>query len=115
MLHTAGRTVRSYCYTRDAISGILYILLKGEAGEAYNVTNMDTAVSIRGMAQLVCDTIGQSRIKVVVDIPEDVASFGYNPEMVIRLDSTRLGGLGWRAEVGLEEMYRRMTAGGFRK
>ncbi len=115
VLHTAGRTVRSYCYTRDAISGILYILLKGEAGEAYNVTNMDTAVSIRGMAQLVCDTIGQSRIKVVVDIPEDVASFGYNPEMVIRLDSTRLGGLGWRAEVGLEEMYRRMTAGGFRK
>ncbi len=110
VLHTQGRTVRSYCYTRDAVSAILYILRRGEAGEAYNVTNMDTAVSIREMAEMVCETIGESEIKVVYDIPADVSSFGYNPEMVIRLDAGSLMALGWRASVGLEEMYRRMTA-----
>lgn len=114
VLHTQGRTVRSYCYTRDAVSAILYILRKGVAGEAYNVTNMDTAISIREMAELVCETIGESAIRVVSDIPDDVSGFGYNPEMVIRLDAAKLMELGWKAGVGLEEMYRRMTADAWR-
>ena len=42
-----------------------------------------------------------------------MAAFGYNPEMVIRLDSTKLQGLGWRATVGLEGMFRRMIESGF--
>lgn len=111
VLHTQGNTVRSYCYTKDALSAILYILLKGTAGEAYNVTNMDTAVSIREMAEMVCGTIGEGAIKVTVDIPEDIGNFGYNPEMVIRLDSRKLSSLGWMPTVGLEEMYRRLAEG----
>ncbi len=111
VLHTQGRTVRSYCYTKDALSALLYILLKGQVGEAYNVTNMDTAVSIKEMAQMVCDTIGKGQIQTLIDIPEDVASFGYNPEMVIRLDSSKLEGLGWKATTRLEEMYERLVAG----
>lgn len=51
ILHTPGNTVRSYCYTKDAVNAILCLLLHGEPGEAYNVTNMDTAVSIKEMAQ----------------------------------------------------------------
>lgn len=109
VLHTQGNTVRTYCYTTDAISAITYILLKGGIGEAYNVTNMNTACSIKEMAQLVCDIFKESEIKVVIDIPKDVASFGYNPEMVIRLDSTKLEGLGWKASVSLEEMFRRLV------
>lgn len=111
VLHTQGNTVRSYCYTKDALSAILYILLEGNVGEAYNVTNMDTAISIREMAELVCKTVGNGEIKTIIDIPEDVSSFGYNPEMVIRLDSKKLQELGWRATVGLEEMYSRMIKG----
>lgn len=109
ILHTQGRTVRTYCYTKDAVSALLYILLKGESGEAYNVTNKDTAVSIREMAELVAGTIGAGEIAVRVEIPDDLASFGYNPEMVIRLDSGKLEALGWEASVDLESMYRRMA------
>lgn len=111
VLHTAGNTVRTYCYTRDAVNALLYIMVKGGSGEAYNVTNMDTAVSIKEMGELVCKEIADSKIKVVIDIPEDVSSFGYNPEMVIRLDTTKLQELGWTAEVGLAEMYQRMIVG----
>lgn len=111
VLHTQGNTVRSYCYTKDALSALLYILLKGNTGEAYNVTNMDTAVSVREMAELVCKTIGAGEIKVTVDIPEDIDNFGYNPEMVIRLDSGKLMDLGWVPTVGLEEMYGRLAEG----
>lgn len=113
VLHTQGNTVRSYCYAKDAVAAILYVLLKGESGEAYNVTNMDTAVSIREMAELVSGLYPDKPVAVRVEIPEDVASFGYNPEMVIRLDSTKLQGLGWKATVGLDEMFRRMIESGF--
>lgn len=108
VLHTAGNTVRSYCYTRDAVNALLYILLRGKPGQAYNVTNMDTAVSIREMAQLVCGLVPEQGIQLRFDTPENLASFGYNPEMVICLDSRKLQSLGWQAEVGLEEMFRRL-------
>lgn len=110
VLHTEGKTVRSYCYTMDAVTALLVILLKGNIGEAYNVTNMDTAISIYDMAKLVCDLQPESGISVEKDIPEDLASFGYNPEMIIRLDSTKLQELGWRATVDLQEMYKRLIA-----
>lgn len=108
VLHTAGNTVRSYCYSRDAVNALLYILLRGNSGEAYNVTNMDTAVSIREMALLVCGLNEKGKIQLQFDMPENLASFGYNPEMVIRLDSRKLQSLGWHAEVGLQEMFRRL-------
>ena len=111
VLHTKGQTVRSYCYTKDAVAAMLLILLKGESGAAYNVTNMDTKISIADMAQLVCDTFPQAGIQVTFDMPKDVDSFGYNPEMVIALDSSRLMELGWKPTVDLREMFVRLAAG----
>ena len=113
ILHTAGNTVRSYCYTKDAISAVFYILLKGTSGEAYNVTNMDTAVSIREMAELVCGLYPERGIRVKIEIPDDIGSYGYNPEMVIRLDSSKLQELGWKATVDLSEMFERMIQSSF--
>lgn len=113
VLHTQGNTVRSYCYAKDAVAAVFYVLLKGNPGEAYNVTNMDTAVSIREMAELVSGLFPQKPIAVRMEIPKDVASFGYNPEMVIRLDSQKLMGLGWKATVGLRDMFLRMIQSGF--
>ena len=110
VLHTEGRTVRTYCYTTDAVAAILFVLLKGNVGEAYNVTNKDTACSIKEMAQLVCDIFPESGIAVRIEIPENVASFGYNPEMIIRLNTEKLEALGWKASVGIEEMFRRLVA-----
>lgn len=109
VLHTQGNTVRTYCYTKDAVEALLYILVKGNVGEAYNVTNMDTAISIKEMAELVCRIFPEAGIKVTIDIPQDVASFGYNPEMVIRLDSTKLMGLGWKATTDLPQMFTRLV------
>lgn len=110
VLHTQGNTVRSYCYTGDAVEAIVCLLLQGQPGEAYNVTNMDTVISIRDMAQLVCGLAPEKEIRVIIDIPEDIAAFGYNPEMVIRLDSHKLQALGWQPKTDLAEMYTRLTA-----
>lgn len=109
VLHTAGKTLRTYCYTKDAVSALFFVLLRGAAGQAYNVTNKNTAVTIREMAQCVCDIFPENGICVEFDMPEDLASFGYNPEMVIRLDSSKLEALGWNATVDLKGMFTRMV------
>lgn len=109
VLHTKGQTVRSYCYTKDAVAAMLLILAEGDCGAAYNVTNMDTTISIADMARLVCEIFPQSGIQVTFDVPEDVAAFGYNPEMVIALDSSRLMALGWKPSVNLREMFVRLA------
>ena len=61
------------------------------------------------MAELVCTTVGKGQVSVKVEIPEDVQALGYTPEMVIRLDPSKLEALGWKATVGLEEMFSRMV------
>jgi nucleoside-diphosphate-sugar epimerase len=71
---------------------------------------MNTACSIKEMAQLVCDIFSESDIQVKIEIPENVASFGYNPEMIIRLDSSRLESLGWKPQVDMDEMFKRLVA-----
>lgn len=109
ILKTKGETVRNYCYTTDAISGLLTVLAIGTAGEAYNIANRDTTISIADMADLFCKLYPASEIKVVFDIAKDAGKLGYNPLVKLRLDSTKLEKLGWSANVGLEEMIRRLV------
>lgn len=107
VLHTTGETVRNYCYTRDAIAAIIYILSRGVNGDAYNVANEHTAISIKDMAQMLVKRYKDSDSNIVFDIG-DGAAFGYNPLIKLKLNTDKLKELGWRAEVGLEEMYDRM-------
>ena len=107
VLKTKGETLRNYCYTADAVTALLLVLVKGAVGEAYNVANKDTAISIADMAHLVCEKFSGGRSKVVFDIAEDATKLGYNPVVKICLDTAKLEALGWKAEFGLEEMFRR--------
>ena len=108
ILKTKGETVRNYCYTTDAIAGILTVLAHGKAGEPYNIANKNTTISIADMANLFCELCPKSKSKVVFDIAEDVGKLGYNPMVKLQLDSSKLEQLGWKAEIDLEEMIRRL-------
>jgi len=92
---------------RDAVSAILFILLKGINGEAYNVSNEETHITIAGMASLVASGIANNKIKVVFDIPEENI-YGYAAETKMKLNTDKLKKLGWKPEVGLEEAYTRL-------
>ncbi len=108
ILKTDGSTERNYCYLSDAVTGILTVLLKGEKGQAYNIANKDTLISIKNMAQLLIDKYPESGTKLVFDIAEDAEKLGYNPKVIMNLDTHKAEALGWRAEVGLEEMFDRL-------
>lgn len=107
VLHTKGSTVRNYCYTSDAVRALFYILLRGTAGDAYNVANKDTGISIADMAELTARMGSNTNLVFELD---HTGKFGYNPDMKICLDTGKLNRLGWSAEVELPEMFRRLIA-----
>lgn len=109
VLHTKGQSEGNYCYTRDCITGLLTILLKGANAEVYNVSNPAAHVTIVEMANLVAEKIAGGKIKVVFNIPKD-NTFGYAADTKMKLNSDKLQALGWKPEVGLEEAYRRLIS-----
>lgn len=109
VLHTEGKSYGNYCATCDCVRGLLTILLRGANGEAYNVANEKTNIQIRDMAQMIADQSGGT-IQVRFDIPEDALTYGYAPDVKMRLSGDKLRGLGWEPELDLPEMYQQLMA-----
>ena len=104
ILHTTGESAKPYCYTMDAVSAILYILLKGKNGEAYNVANEETYITIKGMAEYLKEHFNPA-INVRVELNNNM---GYAPVTKLRLSSQKLIDLGWQPRFGLKEMFERL-------
>ena len=104
VMHTKGESAKPYCYTTDCASAILTILLKGANGEAYNVANQETYISIREMAEFLRDNFNP-QIRVVV---EEHPQMGYAPVTKLHLSTDKLMSLGWRPQYDLKEMFFRL-------
>ena len=92
VLKTKGEAEHSYLYTADAVTAILTVLLKGNAGQSYNAANESTYCSIAEMAEKFA---AQGGIKVRYEI-EDEAKNGYPKPFYIDLDTSLLQQLGWK-------------------
>lgn len=106
ILHTNGNSEGNYVYSSDAIKAILLILFNGNDGETYNVANMTSHMSIRDMANLVCNKIANNEIKVKYEIPNSNI-YGYAPETKLYLCSEKLMSLGWNPEINLTQAYKK--------
>lgn len=105
-LHTRGETKRSYLYTADAVRAVLYVLLKGEAGGAYNAANESTYCTILEMAATAAALGKDTRVRVEEG---DIKAFGYAPTLKMNLCTDKLQALGWGPKYGLGEMFARMV------
>lgn len=104
VLKTKGETKHNYLYVGDAVSAILTVLEKGNAGEAYNAANEDTYCSIYDAAQTVAQNFGGGKVKVVVNT-DGAESRGFAPVSKMNLATDKLKSLGWRAETDLVEAF----------
>lgn len=104
VLHTKGDSAKPYCYTIDAVSAILYLLLRGVKGEAYNIANKDSFISIREMAQMVVNEFNTD-IRVIVSQNDNM---GYAPETRLKLNTSKIEALGWHPRYELREMFERL-------
>ena len=100
ILKSKGEQYRSWLYVKDCASAILTILLKGQNGEAYNVADEDSCVTIRELAETIANIGGG---KVVFDLPSDVEKQGFSVIRKAVFNTGKLEALGWQPKYKMKE------------
>jgi nucleoside-diphosphate-sugar epimerase len=103
VMKSDGMKFRSWCYVVDCASALLYILLKGENGKAYNIADESSNRTIRDLAQMIAGIAGR---EVRIELPKDTAATGGTPITKAVFDTSRLQGLGWQITGSMEEKMR---------
>ena len=80
VLLSDGKATRAFCYIRDEIRGMLYAMVSAPAGEAYNVGNDKTEVTIRQVAETVCKAAGPEALAVKFGRSEEADYLTDNPQ-----------------------------------
>lgn len=99
ILKSEGMQLYSYTYVADAVSALLFLLLKGKTGEVYNVADTQSDITLKELAELLA---GYAKTKVVFELPDELERAGYSAATKAVLDAARLRALGWRALFPIE-------------
>lgn len=92
VMKSSGEQFRSWCYSVDEALGILYVLLKGNRCEAYNIADDNSNITIKELAEIIA-RIGKK--KVIIEQPDDIEKKGFNLATKSIFDTTKLKSLGW--------------------
>ena len=103
VLKSAGTQIRSYIYVADCVAGILTALIRGKSGQAYNISNPDSIVSVAGLAKEIALASG---VNVTFENPDekDVRDRSPIPRQVLNAD--KIVSLGFRPVFGISEGIR---------
>lgn len=104
VMKSAGSQLRSYCYVLDCASAILTVLVHGKRNNAYNVSNPDSVVTIRQIAEAIANSAGTN---VIFSEPDAKEAKGYNLMQDSSLIATKLISLGWNPIFNLEDGTRK--------
>ena len=100
VLKSEGNQLYSYTYVVDAAAAALYLLLYGKSGEAYNVADEKSEITLKELAQILADAAGS---KVIFELPDAVERAGYSTATKALLDTGKITALGWRASTPIKE------------
>lgn len=102
VMKSAGTQLRSYCHCLDCASAIIKVLMKGEPATAYNISNPESVIDIRGMAEILAKLAGT---ELKIELPTEAEKKGFNPMSNSSLASTKLLGLGWKGLFNAERGF----------
>lgn len=100
ILKSVGNQYYSYTYVADAVSGLLYVLLCGKSGEAYNIADERSDITLKDLADVIAGIVGK---KVVFVMPDAIEAAGYSKATKARLNGNKLKSLGWYAKYGIHD------------
>lgn len=103
VLKSAGEQLRSYCYVVDCVTAMITVLLHGGSGEAYNISNPDSVVTVAELAGAFAAASGS---ELAFDVPTDVERRGYTKSSCSAVDSEKLYALGWCGQFSLDRGVR---------
>ena len=99
ILKSEGNQKYSYSFVTDAATGILYTLLLGECGHAYNIADKKSDITLKELAHCLAQIAGT---KVIFELPDESERRGYSTATKAMLCADKLEQLGWRANVHME-------------
>lgn len=100
ILKSKGMQLRSYCYIADCATAIFTILLNGKSGNAYNIANRNSVITIYELANKIAKIAGQ---KVVLQTATDIESKGYSSVTRAVLSPSKIENLGWKPLFSIED------------
>lgn len=100
VLKSEGNQKYSYTFVTDAAAGILYTILQGEKGQAYNVADEESDITLKDLAQTLARI---ANTKVIFELPDEKERRGYSTATKAMLNADKLKKLGWNAQVHLIE------------
>ena len=108
VMNSDGSARRAFCYVTDAIAGFFSVLFGGTPAQPYNVANPAGELSVMELAQLLVGLFPEKHLSV--ERRFETGGSGYLSSAYTRLipNVERLEGLGWRAQVGPADGFRRM-------
>lgn len=104
IMKSTGEQFRSWCYVVDCVSALLYILLRGINGQAYNIADNSSNISIRNLAEMIAGIGGK---EVVMQLPSDDEKKGYNVVTRSVFSTQKLESLGWSVQGSMIEKMER--------
>lgn len=107
VLKSDGKAVRSFVYVADTVFGLFTILLNGKIGEAYNLANEQTTVSIKKLAQILVELFPEKKLQLVFEKREKNDVYLPSPIAINKPSSAKLRNLGWKPGHSLAEGFLR--------
>ena len=92
ILKSSGEQLRSWCFVVDCATAILYILLKGASGDAYNIADPFSNITINQLAQIFTRIGGKKVIRAEATL-EEKASFNKMKQSLFNVE--KLSSIGW--------------------
>lgn len=104
VLKSKGEQFFSYTYVSDAVAAMLYVMINGENGVAYNVANEKCNVHLKDFAQMCAECNDKD---VVFDIPSETEQRGFSIAMQAILDNSKLKSIGFEPKYDMKDAVRR--------
>lgn len=104
VLKSKGEQFFSYTYIADAVQAILFVLINGKSGQAYNVASETCNIKLYDFAEACASLVGTS---VVYELPNNTEAKGYSVASKAILSTQKLKELGWQAHYSFKDSLMR--------
>lgn len=104
VLKSKGDQYFSYTYVSDAVAAILHVMINGENGVAYNISNEKCDVHLKDFAQMCAECNGKD---VVFDLPSEAEQKGFSIAMQAILDNSKLKSIGFTPKYEMKDAVSR--------
>ncbi len=101
ILKSKGQQRYSYCYIADAVSGLVKLLLDGQDGEAYNISDDDEGLTLGEYAEYIA-SLANLKVRYEIENNESVSKATF-----ALLDTKKIKGIGWKPQYSVKDGLKR--------